>query len=37
MGTDGVALDMDTECGHITSDESSDVRDDLGDSMYGMS
>ena len=35
MGADDVALDMDIECGYITSEESSDEsEDDLDDSMY---
>ena len=35
MGADDVALDMDTECGYITSDELSDEsKDDLDDSIY---
>ena len=38
MGADDVALDMDTEHGYKTSDESSDESDeDLDDSMYAKS
>ena len=38
MGADDVALDMDTEHGYITSDESSDEsEEDLDDSMYAKS
>jgi hypothetical protein len=38
MGADDVALDMDTECGYITSDESSDEsEDDLDESVYWVS
>ena len=34
VGADDVALDMDTECGYITSDESSDESEDNLDDMY---
>jgi len=34
VGADDVALDMDTECGYITSDESSDESEIDLDDMY---
>ena len=38
MGADDVALDIDIQCGYITSEESSDEsEDDLDDSTYATS